>query len=88
MEGEIEMKILNLLIESLNQVIISFALMYVGFLFNTNFVSVLFMASEFWLISVCTDKYREMTDNKTVSYIIVIVNIFISIGTFYLFYIK
>ena len=80
------MKILGLIIESRNQIIISFALMYMGFKFSTNILSVLFMASQFWLISVCLDKYKEITDSNIKSYIILIINILITVGLMYLFY--
>ena len=57
----------EIVIESINYIIISYALSCMTFLFRTNWLFVLFFASEIWLLSKYFVALNKLTKNKIVS---------------------
>ena len=57
----------EIVIESVNYIIISYALSCMTFLFKTNWLFVLFFASEIWLLSKYFATLNKLTKNKIIS---------------------
>lgn len=67
----------GIVIESLNYIIISYALSCMTFLFRTDWLFVLFFASEIWLLSKYFATLNKLTKNKIVSVVVWICSLII-----------
>lgn len=76
-------KCLEILIESVNYIIINYALSNMAMLFRSNPLFILFFASEIWTFGNYWKKVSKITGNKAVSIILLIVCFFIHIGIIY-----
>ena len=81
-------KCLEILIESVNYIIINYALSNMAMLFRGNPLFILFFASEIWTFGNYWKKVSKITGNKAVSIILLIVcffNIIVSINSISLY---
>lgn len=76
-------KYLEILIESVNYIIINYALSNMALLFRSNPLFILFFASEIWMFGNYWKKMDRLTANKATSSILLIVCFFIHIGAIY-----
>ena len=76
-------KFLEILIESVNYIVINYALSNMAMLFQRNLFFILFFASEVWVMGNYWRKVYEITKNKFVSAILIVVCFMIHIGIVY-----
>ena len=76
-------KFLEILIESVNYIVINYALSNMAMLFQRNLFFILFFASEVWVMGNYWRKVYEITKNKFVSTILIVVCFMIHIGIVY-----
>lgn len=76
-------KYLELIIESVNYIIINYALSNVAMLFKSNPLFILFFASEIWVMGNYWRKVSDMTKSKTFSIILLIACSAIHLGMVY-----
>lgn len=76
-------KYLELIIESVNYIIINYALSNLAMLFKNNPFFILFFASEIWVMGNYWRKVLDMTKSKTFSIILMIACFAIHIGMVY-----
>lgn len=62
---------LDILVESVNYLLISYALSNMAMLFRTNWLYILFFASEVWLIQRYWSKIRELTASGLAAWLLV-----------------
>ena len=72
-------KYLEILIESVNYIIINYALSNMALLFRSNPLFILFFASEIWMFGNYWKKMDRLTANKAISSFLLIVCFFIHI---------
>ena len=77
-------KILDIIVESINYIIINYALSNMAMFFKTNPVFILFYASEIWVMGKYWEKVYDITKNKIISAILLIICFAIHIGIAYL----
>ena len=76
-------KYLEIVIESINYIIISYALSNMAMLFQSNPLFILFFASEIWVIGNYWRKVRDMVKNKILAVVLLIICFAIHIGIVY-----
>lgn len=76
-------KFLEAVIESINYIIISYALSNIAMLLNSNPIFILFFASEIWVMGNYWQKIYELTKSKFFSVILLLVCFAIHIGMVY-----
>ena len=76
-------KFFEILIESVNYIVINYALSNMAMLFQRNLFFILFFASEVWVMGNYWRKVYEITKNKYVSAILIVVCFMIHIGIVY-----
>lgn len=76
-------KFLEIVIDSINYIIISYALSNMAMILNSNPVFILFFASEIWVMGNYWQKICELTKSKFFSVILLIVCFAIHIGMVY-----
>ena len=75
--------ILEILIYSLNYILISYALSNVSILLMASPIFILFFASEIWVMGVYMNKIQEKTKKKVLSWILLAVCFALHIGMVY-----
>ena len=75
--------ILEILIYSLNYILISYALSNVSILLKASPIFILFFASEIWVMGVYMNKIQEFTEKKVLSWILLAVCFALHIGMVY-----
>ena len=75
--------ILEILIYSLNYILISYALSNVAMLLKASPIFILFFASEIWVMGVYMNKIQEITEKKVLSWILLAVCFALHIGMVY-----
>ena len=75
--------ILEILIYSLNYILISYALSNVSILLKASPIFILFFASEIWVMGVYVNKIQEVTEKKVLSWILLAVCFALHIGMVY-----
>ena len=75
--------ILEILIYSLNYILISYALSNVSILLKASPIFILFFASEIWVMGVYMNKIQEVTKKKVLSWILLAVCFALHIGMVY-----
>ena len=75
--------ILEILIYSLNYILISYALSNVSILLKASPIFILFFASEIWVMGVYMNKIQEITEKKVLSWILLAVCFALHIGMVY-----
>lgn len=75
--------ILEILIYSLNYILISYALSNVSILLMASPIFILFFASEIWVMGVYMNKIQEVTEKKVLSWILLAVCFALHIGMVY-----
>ena len=75
--------ILEILIYSLNYILISYALSNVSILLKASPIFILFFASEIWVMGVYMNKIQEVTEKKVLSWILLAVCFALHIGMVY-----
>ena len=63
-------KVLDIIVDSINYVIISYALTNMAFLFRTSLLYILFFASEIWVAGNYWRKVKELTESKIITTIL------------------
>ena len=76
-------KYLEIVIESINYIIISYALSNMAMLFQSNPLFILFFASEIWVIGNYGRKVCDMVKNKNLAVVLLIICFAIHIGIVY-----
>ncbi len=76
-------KYLEIVIESINYIIISYALSNMAMLFQSNPLFILFFASEIWVIGNYWRKVCDMVKNKILAVVLLIICFAIHIGIVY-----
>ena len=76
-------KYLEIVIESINYIIISYALSNMAMLFQSNPLFILFFASEIWVIGNYWRKGCDMVKNKILAVVLLIICFAIHIGIVY-----
>lgn len=76
-------KYLEIVIESINYIIISYALSNMAMLFQSNPLFILFFASEIWVIGNYWRKVYDMVKNKILAVVLLIICFAIHIGIVY-----
>lgn len=74
---------IDIFIESINYVVISYALSNMAMLFQNNPLFILFFASEIWVMNKYWQKVNELGKSKVISAILLIVCFAIHIGLIY-----
>ena len=74
---------MDLFVESINYILITYALSYMAMLFQHSVLFVLFFASEIWVMGNYWRKVYEITKNKVGSAILLIVCFLLQIGLVY-----
>ena len=75
--------ILEILIYSLNYILISYALSNVSILLKASPIFILFFASEIWVMGVYVKQIQEITENMVLSWILLAVCFALHIGMVY-----
>ena len=75
--------ILEILIYSLNYILISYALSNVSILLKASPIFILFFASEIWVMGVYMNKIQEGTEKEVLSWILLAVCFALHIGMVY-----
>ena len=78
-------KLLEIIVYSVNFIVISYALINMQLCFKSNPVYILFFASDFWLISLFYEKLNTIIKNKAAVFIVLGINILILISAVYFF---
>ena len=76
-------KWLDIFVESINYIIINYALSNMAMLFQANLLFVLFFASEIWVMNNYWRKINELSRHKSVSTILLIICFAVHIGLIY-----
>ena len=76
-------KWLEVFVESVNYIIINYALSNMSFLFKHNLLYILFFASEIWIMGSYWKKVCELTKNKMAAAVFLIGCFLIHIGMIY-----
>lgn len=76
-------KILDIIVGSINYVILSYALTNMAFLFRANLLYILFFASEIWVAGNYWHKVKELTENKVVTVILLFLCFAVHIAMIY-----
>ena len=76
-------KYLEIVIESINYIIISYALSNMAMLFQSNPLFILFFASEIWVMRNYWRKVCDMVKNKILAVVLLIICFAIHIGIVY-----
>ena len=76
-------KYLEIVIESINYIIISYALSNMAMLFQSNPLFILFFTSEIWVIGNYWRKVCDMVKNKILAVVLLIICFAIHIGIVY-----
>lgn len=76
-------KAFEIFIESVNYVIINYALSNMALLFNSSILYALFFASEVWVMSNYWRKVKELTNSKAITVALLIVCFVAHIGMIY-----
>ena len=76
--------ILEILIYSLNYILISYALSNVSILLKASPIFILFFASEIWVMGVYVNKIQEITENRVLSWLLLAVCSALHISMVYL----
>ena len=63
-------KVLDIIVGSINYVIISYALTNMAFLFSASLLYILFFASEIWVAGNYWHKVKELTESKVIAAIL------------------
>lgn len=74
---------LDIIIESINYVIISYALSNMAVLFQDNLLFILFFASEIWVMNNFWQKVNKLSKSKVVSSILLVACFAINVGLIY-----
>ena len=78
-------KLLDVMVYSINYVLISYALSNVSMALKSNPVFILFFASELWVIGLYIKKIHELTGSKLFTGILLVFCFAVHIGTVYFF---
>lgn len=76
-------KVLDIIVGSINYVIISYALTNMAFLFRANLLYILFFASEIWVAGNYWRKVKELTESKLITAILLFLCFVIHIAMIY-----
>lgn len=76
-------KYLDIIIESINYIIINYALSNMAMLFQNNPLFILFFASEIWIMRNYWNKVYDITKNKILVAVLLIICFAIHIGIVY-----
>ena len=76
-------KYLDIIIESINYIIINYALSNMAMLFQNNPLFILFFASEIWIMGNYWNKVYDITKNKILVAVLLIICFAIHIGIVY-----
>ena len=76
-------KYLDIIIESINYIIINYALSNMAMLFQSNPLFILFFASEIWIMGNYWNKVYNITKNKILVAVLLIICFAIHIGIVY-----
>lgn len=75
----------DILIESVNYVVISYALSNIAILFRTNLLYILFLASEIWITGNYWQRVYAITQNKWIASLLLALCFTIHIGIIFFF---
>ena len=78
------LKSLEIIIYSINYILISYALSNVAMLLKASPIFILFFASEIWVIGVYVNKIQEITENRVLSWLLLAVCSALHISMVYL----
>ena len=67
------LKALEIIIYSINYILISYALSNVAMLLKASPIFILFFASEIWVMGVYVNKIQEITENRVLSWLLLAV---------------
>ena len=76
-------KVLDVIVESINYVIINYALTNVAFLFSDSLLYILFFASEIWVSGSYWRKVKELTENKVIAAILLLLCFVVHVAIIY-----
>uniref|UniRef100_UPI004055B1FA hypothetical protein n=1 Tax=Agathobacter sp. TaxID=2021311 RepID=UPI004055B1FA len=76
-------KVLDIIVESINYVIISYALTNMAFLFSANLIYIFFFASEIWIAGNYCRKVKELTESKIIAVSLLLLCFVIHIAMIY-----
>lgn len=76
-------KIPEIIIYSINYILISYALSNMSMLLKASPIFILFFASEIWVMGVYVNKIQEITENRVLSWILLAVCFALHIGMVY-----
>ena len=77
------LKSLEIIIYSINYILISYALSNMSMLLKASPIFILFFASEIWVMGVYVNKIQEITENRVLSWILLAVCFALHIGMVY-----
>lgn len=78
-------KIVDIIIETVNYIIISYALSSMAVSFSNQWLYILFFASDIWFFSKYFDTIKKISDNKIIPYIMALTSLIIVCGIMYVF---
>lgn len=76
-------KVLDIIVESINYVVISYALTNMTFLFSASLFFILFFASEIWIAGNYWRKVNELTDSKVITAILLLLCFVVHVAMIY-----
>ena len=76
-------KVLDIIVESINYVVISYALTNMAFLFSASLFFILFFASEIWVAGNYWRKVNELTDSKVITAILLLLCFIVHVAMVY-----
>ena len=76
-------KVLDIIVESINYVVISYALTNMAFLFSASLFFILFFASEIWVAGNYWRKVNELTDSKVITAILLLLCFVVHVAIIY-----
>ena len=76
-------KVLDIIVESINYVIISYALTNMAFLFRASPLYILFFASEIWVSGNYWRKVKELTESKVITAILLLLCFIVHVAMVY-----
>lgn len=76
-------KVLDIIVGSINYVIISYALTNMAFLFSVSLLYILFFASEIWVAGNYWRKVKELTESKVIAAILLLLCFIVHVAMIY-----
>lgn len=76
-------KVLDIIVESINYVVISYALTNMTFLFSASLFFILFFTSEIWIAGNYWRKVNELTDSKIITAILLLLCFVVHVALIY-----